>query len=110
VATNFGWSPGDSVSHMATLLSHLALLGSAVNELAKMVALPDRFHYNSLLRFSQHRVGCWKDGVVMRVKPIGMLLMILAGWMNRHQQDVTTYLKEENKILQQKLLNFYRRA
>ena len=34
---------------------------------------------------------------------MGMLLMMLAGWINRHQQDVITYLKEENKILREKL-------
>jgi len=39
----------------------------------------------------------------MKVKPMGMLLMMLAGWINRHQQDVITYLKEENKILREKL-------
>ncbi len=31
-----------------------------------------------------------------------MLLMMLAGWINRHQQDVIAYLKEENKILREK--------
>ena len=25
----------------------------------------------------------------MKVKPMGMLLMMLASWMNRHQQDMT---------------------
>jgi putative transposase len=46
----------------------------------------------------------WKmKGVVMKVRPMGMLLMMLAGWINRHQQDVITYLKEENKILREKL-------
>src|SRR5512146_2729239 len=39
----------------------------------------------------------------MKVKPMGMLLMMLAGWINRHQQDVITYLKEENKVLREKL-------
>ena len=39
----------------------------------------------------------------MKVKPMGMLLVMLAGWMNRHQQDVIEYLKEENKILREKL-------
>ena len=34
-----------------------------------------------------------------------MLLMMLAGWMNRHQQDVIEYLKEANKILREKLGN-----
>jgi putative transposase len=27
---------------------------------------------------------------------------MLAGWMNRHQQDMIDYLKEENKILREK--------
>jgi len=40
---------------------------------------------------------------VTKVKPMGMLLVMLAGWMNRHQQDVIEYLKEENKILREKL-------
>ncbi len=39
----------------------------------------------------------------MKVKPMGMLLMKLAGWVNRHQQDVITYLKDENKIVREKL-------
>ncbi len=39
----------------------------------------------------------------MRVKPVGMLLMMLAGWIDRHQQDVITCLEEENKILREKL-------
>jgi transposase len=29
--------------------------------------------------------------------------MMLAGWINRHQQDMIEYLKEENKILREKL-------
>ncbi len=32
-----------------------------------------------------------------------MLLMMLAGWLNRHHQDVIEYLKEENKILREKI-------
>ncbi len=39
----------------------------------------------------------------MKVKPMGMLLVMLAGWMNRHQQDVIEYLKEENRVLREKL-------
>lgn len=39
----------------------------------------------------------------MEVKPMGMLLMMLAGWINQYQQDVITDLKEENKILREKL-------
>ena len=35
----------------------------------------------------------------MKTKPYTMLLMMLAGWLNRHQQDVIEFLKDENKIL-----------
>jgi hypothetical protein len=44
-------------------------------------------------------MGGWKvKGVVMKVQPVGMLLMMLTRWLNRHQQDESEYLKEENKI------------
>jgi len=39
----------------------------------------------------------------VKTQPMGMLLMMLAGWLNRHEQDVIEYLKEENKILREKL-------
>jgi len=39
----------------------------------------------------------------MKVKLMGMLLMMLAGWINRHQQDVIVYLKEENEVLRRRL-------
>jgi len=39
----------------------------------------------------------------MKTKPLGMLLMILAGWINRQQQEIIDYLKEENRILREKL-------
>lgn len=32
-----------------------------------------------------------------------MLLIMFAGWLNQHQQDMIDYLKEENKILREKL-------
>lgn len=32
-----------------------------------------------------------------------MILMMLAGWINRQQQEMIEYLKEENKILREKL-------
>ena len=32
-----------------------------------------------------------------------LLLVSLAGWMNRHQQDVIEYIEEENRILKQRL-------
>jgi len=39
----------------------------------------------------------------MKVRIHTMMLMMLAGWVNRHQQDVIEYLKLENKILREKL-------
>ncbi|PVX27043.1 MAG: hypothetical protein CW716_04340 [Candidatus Bathyarchaeum sp.] len=39
----------------------------------------------------------------MKIKPMEMLLVMLAGWLNRHQRDVIEYLREENKILREKL-------
>ena len=39
----------------------------------------------------------------MQTRPWTMLLMMLAGWLNRHQQDVIEYLREENKILREKI-------
>ena len=41
----------------------------------------------------------------MKTNPYTMLLMMMAGWLNRHQQDVIEFLKEENNILQEKLGN-----
>ncbi len=31
--------------------------------------------------------------------PWQFFLVALAGWINRHQQDVITYIQEENRIL-----------
>jgi endonuclease/exonuclease/phosphatase family metal-dependent hydrolase len=39
----------------------------------------------------------------MTWKPLHIFAIALAGWMNRQQQDVIAYLKEENRILQEKL-------
>ena len=39
---------------------------------------------------------------MMPTKPFAMLLVMLAGWINRQQQDVIEYLKEENRILREK--------
>jgi len=30
-----------------------------------------------------------------------MLLMMMSGWINRHQHDMIEFLKEENKILKE---------
>ncbi len=40
----------------------------------------------------------------MKTKPMVMLLAMLAGWINREQQQIIEYLKEENKILKTELL------
>ena len=37
------------------------------------------------------------------VYPLQVLLATLAGWMNRHQQDVVAYLVEENRVLKEQL-------
>jgi len=39
----------------------------------------------------------------MQAKPWKMLLVMLAGWINRQQQEAIEYLKEENRILREKL-------
>jgi hypothetical protein len=39
----------------------------------------------------------------MKTKPIEMILMMLTGWINRHQQEMIEYLKEENKNHREKL-------
>jgi len=39
----------------------------------------------------------------MKIRPLAILLTMLAGWINRHQQDVIEYLKTENTILRGKL-------
>ena len=39
----------------------------------------------------------------MRTRPWTMPLAMMAGWMNRQQQDMIDHLKEENKILREKL-------
>ena len=35
--------------------------------------------------------------------PLHFVLLTLAGWVNRHQEDVIEYLKEENRVLREKL-------
>ena len=40
----------------------------------------------------------------MNTKPHTMLLMMLAGWLNRHQQNAINYLMEENRILKHELI------
>ena len=35
--------------------------------------------------------------------PWQLMLIYLAGWLNRHQQAVIDYIKEENRILKEQL-------
>ena len=35
--------------------------------------------------------------------PFRFLQIVLAGWVNRHQQDVIDYLREENRVLREQL-------
>jgi putative transposase len=37
------------------------------------------------------------------LSPLRLLLMTLAGWVNRHQQQVIEYLVEENRVLREQL-------
>jgi len=36
-------------------------------------------------------------------QPLHLLLIIFAGWINRHQLDVIEYLQEENRLLKDRL-------
>jgi putative transposase len=37
------------------------------------------------------------------LQPLQLLLMIFAGWVNRHQLDVIDYLQEENRVFKERL-------
>jgi hypothetical protein len=37
------------------------------------------------------------------LEPWNLLLVSLAGWINRHQQHVIEYLRTENQVLKEKL-------
>jgi len=39
----------------------------------------------------------------MNALPLQFLMLIFAGWVNRHQQDVIEYLQEENRALREPL-------
>ena len=44
----------------------------------------------------------WPEGVIfssMMTYHVQFLLLVLAGWVNRQQQDVIDYLREENRVL-----------
>jgi transposase InsO family protein len=39
----------------------------------------------------------------MSVAPLQFLLVVFAGWVNRHQAEVVAYLQEENRVLREQL-------
>jgi putative transposase len=39
----------------------------------------------------------------MNALPLQFLMLVFAGWVNRHQQDVIDYLQEENRALREQL-------
>ena len=41
----------------------------------------------------------------MTFKPFHFFAVVLAGWLNREQQDVIAYLREENRVLREKFGN-----
>jgi hypothetical protein len=40
---------------------------------------------------------------LMNTLPLQFLMMIFAGWVNRHQQEVIEYQQEENRALRDQL-------
>jgi putative transposase len=44
------------------------------------------------------------SGYIMTIKPMAIVLTMLAGWINRHQQEAINYLTEENRIIKEKYL------
>ena len=37
------------------------------------------------------------------LNPFHFVVIVLVGWMNRRQQDVIEYLREENRVLREQL-------
>jgi hypothetical protein len=50
------------------------------------------------------RLGATIEGKMARMlDPLQLLLVAVAGWMNRHQQQTIEYLREENRVLREQL-------
>src|SRR5260370_23910951 len=49
----------------------------------------------------------WSAGILAAMfppfQPLQLLLVIFAGWVNRHQSDVIEYVQEENRVLKERL-------
>src|ERR1700730_15413004 len=37
------------------------------------------------------------------LRPVQLLLLMFAGWVNRHQLDLIEYLQEENRVLKERM-------
>jgi hypothetical protein len=46
----------------------------------------------------------------MNTLPLQFLILSVAGWVNRSQQDVIDYLREENRVLREQVGDGRRRA
>jgi hypothetical protein len=46
---------------------------------------------------------CAIESPKMSVAPLQFLLVVFAGWVNRHQAEVVAYLQEENRVLREHL-------
>jgi putative transposase len=46
---------------------------------------------------------CWPRLSLMNALPLQFLMLVFAGWVNRHQQDVIEYRQEENRALREQL-------
>ena len=44
-----------------------------------------------------------KGEAVLKMKPLGILLTMLVGWVNSQQTEIIEYLLEEDKILREML-------
>ena len=78
------------------LCQHDALAGSVVSKYSNA---PKRSACNKL----RAGVSSCKMMFMNVFHPWQLLLVTLAGWINRHQQDVIAYVQEENRILKGKL-------
>ncbi len=65
-----------------------------------MIQLTENRRYRMLRVFTLHP---GENSVKAFLQPRQLLLLILAGWVNRGQQDVITYLITENRVLRRKL-------
>ena len=41
--------------------------------------------------------------MLLSIQPLQFLLMLLAGWINRRQLEAIEYVKEENRLLKERL-------